>query len=57
MAEGGLAALFGGGSFGGGGQVAKPLPEDMQFLRDAEKTLVDLGTLFPAAEPVDRSRR
>ncbi|CAM9927035.1 unnamed protein product, partial [Hapterophycus canaliculatus] len=55
--KGGLASLFGGGSLGGGKQVAKPLPEDMQFLRDAEKTLVGLGTLFPAAEPVDRSRR
>lgn len=36
---------------------AQPLPEDLQFLRDAEETLVQAGTLFPAAEPVDRSWR
>lgn len=55
----GLASLFGGGGGGGGGKGkgAQPLAEDLQFLRDAEKTLVGLGTLFPAAEPVDRSRR
>ena len=52
---GGLASLFGGG--GGQGKGAQPLAEDLQFLRDAEETLVGLGTLFPAAEPVDRSRR
>ncbi|CAM9992593.1 unnamed protein product [Pylaiella littoralis] len=51
---GGLASLFG---LGVQGKGAQPLPQDMQFLRDAEKTLVDLGTLFPAEEPVDRSRR
>lgn len=52
---GGLASLFGGG--GGEGKGAQPLVEDLQFLRDAEETLVGLGTLFPAAELVDRSRR
>lgn len=35
----------------------EPLAQDLQFLRDAEKTLVEAGTLFPAAEPVLRSRR
>lgn len=50
----GLASLFGGGVQDEG---AQPLPQDLQFLRDAEKTLVGLGTLFPAEEPVDRSRR
>lgn len=56
---GGLMSLFGGagGRGGGGGGGAQPLPEDLQFLRDAEEALVGLGTLFPAAEPVDRSRR
>lgn len=53
----GLLSLFGGGAGGGGGGGAQPLPEDLQFLRDAEKTLVELGTLFPAEEPIDRSRR
>lgn len=52
----GLLSLFGGGG-GGGSRGAQPLPEDLQFLRDAEKTLVELGTLFPAEEPIDRSRR
>lgn len=51
---GGLRSLFGGG---GGGKGAEPLPEDLQFLRDAEKALVGLGTLFPAAEPIDRRSR
>lgn len=51
----GLASLFGGG--GGEGKGAQPLAQDLQFLRDAEETLVGLGTLFPAAEPIDRSRR
>lgn len=52
--RGGLMSVFGwGGAVGG----AQPLAEDLQFLRDAEKTLVELGTLFPAAEPVVRSRR
>lgn len=50
-----LLSLFNGGGGGAGG--AQPLAEDLQFLRDAEKTLVDLGTLFPAAEPVDRTSR
>ncbi len=50
----GLASLFGGS---GEGKGAQPLAEDLQFLRDAEKTLVELGTLFPAAEPVDRRSR
>ena len=49
-----LTSLFGGGREGGG---AQPLDEDLQFLRDAEKKLVELGTLFPAAEPIDRSYR
>lgn len=53
---GGLLSLFGGRG-ASGGKSAQPLDEDLQFLRDAEKTLVDLGTLFPAEEPVDRSRR
>ncbi|CAM9349344.1 unnamed protein product, partial [Ectocarpus sp. 6 AP-2014] len=53
----GLLSLFGGGAGGGASGGAKPLPEDLQFLRDAEKTLVKLGTLFPAEEPIDRSRR
>lgn len=46
--------------FGGGGKSrrgAQPLDEDLQFLRDAERTLVELGTLFPAAEAVDRFDR
>lgn len=51
-----LMYLFGGGG-GGGAGGAQPLAEDLQFLRDAEKTLVELGTLFPAKEPVDRSTR
>lgn len=51
---GGLMSLFGRGEET---RVAQPLPEDMQFLRDAEKTLVGLGTLFPAAEPIERPRR
>lgn len=56
--RGGLMSLFrGGGSGGGGHRGAQPLPEDLQFLRDAEKALVEAGTLFPAAEPVVRSRR
>lgn len=51
---GGLRSLFGAG---GGSKGAEPLPEDLQFLRDAEKALVGLGTLFPAAAPIDRPRR
>lgn len=50
----GLSSLFGGS---GEGRGAQPLAQDLQFLRDAEKTLVELGTLFPAAEPVDRRSR
>lgn len=52
---GGLLSLFNGGRAAAGG--AQPLAEDFEFLRNAEKTLVDLGTLFPAAEPVDRTSR
>lgn len=57
---GGLLSLFSGFNGGGaaeGGGGAQPLAEDLQFLRDAEKTLVGLGTLFPAADPVDRASR
>lgn len=50
-----FSTIFGGG--GRNGMGAQPLDEDLQFLRDAEKTLVELGTLFPAAEVVDRSSR
>ncbi|CAM9587115.1 unnamed protein product, partial [Laminaria digitata] len=51
---GGLRSLFGGGGAAAGKGGAEPLPEDLQFLRDAEKALVGLGTLFPAAEPIER---
>lgn len=52
----GLLALF--EAWGQGkARGVQPLDEDLQFLRDAEKTLVEAGTLFPAAEPVARSRR
>lgn len=54
---GGLLSLFGGAGAGAaGGRGAQPLDADLQFLRDAEKTLVEIGTLFPANDPVDRSR-
>lgn len=55
MGWGQFWTIFGEG--GRSGRGAQPLDEDLQFLRDAERTLVELGTLFPAAETVDRSGR